>query len=260
MSDFQIVGMGAHNQAAAPYTANDGALFDGSADALTTTNTSGFADNKLMTISLWFKPDTAGTNSRLVGAAGPGHTTSQGRFSLQDIGGNWGLRFFIKNDINSPLGQFAEFDMSLNNDDTTWYHFMLSFDLANSSNRHTYLDNVSQGVSWSTYTDENIPWLSLDFSLGANGTGASNRYSGALQEVWIANQYIDLSNAANRAKFIDGSGKPVDLGTDGTGPTGTAPLFLMRNAYGTFEQDQSGRSNDFTVTGALADEGSSPSD
>ncbi len=49
-------------------------------------------------------------------------------------------------------------------------------------------------------------------------------------DFWVASgQYLDITTAPNIAKFISG-GKPVDLGADGSTPTGTAPPIFLRRA------------------------------
>ncbi len=54
-----------------------------------------------------------------------------------------------------------------------------------------------------------------------------------LADVYIApGQDLDLSITANRRKFIDGSGKPVSLGADGSIPTGTAPAIFLSIPHG----------------------------
>lgn len=72
---------------------------------------------------------------------------------------------------------------------------------------------------------------------------------------WGLGQYIDLTLTSNRRKFINSSGKPVDLGADGSTPTGTAPTFFLHRdaaaAASTFANDLSGHGNNFTITGTL---------
>jgi hypothetical protein len=75
---------------------------------------------------------------------------------------------------------------------------------------------------------------------------------------------FDLSIVANRRKFIDPLGKPVDLGATGSIPTGSPPAFFLRrapaDAPALFANDRSGNGNNFTITGALVNSPSSPTD
>jgi len=70
---------------------------------------------------------------------------------------------------------------------------------------------------------------------------------------------LDLSSTANRRKFISAEDKPVDLGSDGSTPTGTAPLIFLSNPTATW-QNNLGSGGNFNENGALTDAGDSPSD
>lgn len=74
--------------------------------------------------------------------------------------------------------------------------------------------------------------------------------------MWV-DQQIDFSVEANRRKFIDASGKPVD-------PAGAvaefgAPICLFSGNSSTFATNQ-GSGGAFTLTGSLTNAGTSPSD
>ncbi|MBT4049827.1 MAG: hypothetical protein HOE64_15900 [Nitrospina sp.] len=132
----------------------------------------------------------------------------------------------------------------------TLYHIVASWDLATSA-VHVYIDgvddspsiinNVNDFVDYSRATSE----IATDSNL--NGTSAmeiGNFY-------FNRSQYVDISIAANLAKFIDSRGNPVDLGSDGSTPTGTAPEVFLNNAVSTF-QNNLGSGGNYTVTsGAL---------
>jgi hypothetical protein len=48
-----------------------------------------------------------------------------------------------------------------------------------------------------------------------------------MAELYFAHEFLDFTNPANRAKFHDTNGKPVDLGTTGSLPTGSPPLLYL---------------------------------
>lgn len=74
-------------------------------------------------------------------------------------------------------------------------------------------------------------------------------------------QFLDISNPVNIAKFVDGSGKPVSLGVDGSTPTGTAPTIFGSGDATTFMQPNLGTGGTFTLTaGSLTNATTSPSD
>ena len=97
----------------------------------------------------------------------------------------------------------------------------------------------------------------------AAAVSAAQKWNGALADLYFApGQYLDFTVAANRAKFIS-SGKPVNLGADGSVPTGTTPqLFLHVGSTGVVGDFATnlGSGGDFTVTGAPALASDNPSD
>ena len=87
-------------------------------------------------------------------------------------------------------------------------------------------------------------------------------WNGDIAEVYYAQEYVDLSVQANREKFISGTGtgaKPVDLGNDGSIPTGTQPLIYFRGAKDTWNAGtNAGSGGDFTMSGAVVDSSNEP--
>ena len=108
--------------------------------------------------------------------------------------------------------------------------------------------------------DNAIDYTRPDWYVGHSG--GSDDYVGNLSELWFNNSYIDLSVVGNRRKWINSIGKPVDLLSDGSGPTGTQPLICFnKDTTATWHQN-SGSGGGFTVsTGSLSDSTTgSPSD
>jgi hypothetical protein len=88
--------------------------------------------------------------------------------------------------------------------------------------------------------------------------------NGCLAEFWLApGTYLDLTTAANIALFRGADGKPVDLGADGSLPTGSAPLIYLScrpgDAASAFATNR-GTGGDFTITGSLDVASTNPSD
>ncbi len=79
---------------------------------------------------------------------------------------------------------------------------------------------------------------------------------------WGLGQFMDLTVEANRRKFITAAGKPANLGSDGSTPTGIAPTIYLHKAPGddpvTFANDKSGNGNNFTIFGTLTNATSAP--
>jgi len=102
----------------------------------------------------------------------------------------------------------------------------------------------------------------LDFVIGGDTFG--DNLIGYLADTWIGvGQYLDWSVVGNRRKFMDAGGKPVDLGSDGSSPTGTAPAIFLSIPHGGTPANFAtnlGTGGNFSVTGALTLAPSSPSD
>lgn len=111
--------------------------------------------------------------------------------------------------------------------------------------------DISAGAFLLTFNGREFWFAGDPFDQYAEGDAA---------DIWIApGQFIDFSVEANRRKFISANGKPVDLGADGSTPTGTAPaVFFSGNASG-FAINK-GTGGDFTLTGSLTNASTSPSD
>ena len=136
---------------------------------------------------------------------------------------------------------------------TKWYNFLICVDTASSSNCKLYVNGIVQ--SWTVNTITNA-----DMNL-SNATGtclggqiesnvlSSAPFKGHYGNVFWTTEYINFGVEANRRKFYSPLQLPVDCGSDGTTPTGTAPAIYMRNdinAYGT----NAGTGGDFDTNGA----------
>ena len=94
-------------------------------------------------------------------------------------------------------------------------------------------DAAISGSTVDTSASFTIDWAGADattFSIFSHNGG--NNFLGDMAHFWFApGQYLDFSVEANRRKFISALGKPVDLGADGSTPTGVAPaIFFTGNA------------------------------
>src|SRR3546814_17811034 len=78
-------------------------------------------------------------------------------------------------------------------------------------------------------------------------------------DLWLdPGTYIDLSVTANRRKFVgSGAATSVDLGADGSTPTGTAPLVFLSGATADWHTNK-GAGGGFTENGALTDAATDP--
>lgn len=144
----------------------------------------------------------------------------------------------------------------------TWLHLLASWDLAAAAG-HLYVTDVSDLAAGSTLTNATIDYSGTNWSVGLDGAFTAGQLDACLAEMWFTQSYIDLSVTANRRKFISATGKPVFLGSDGSLPTGSAPLIYFHlddgEAVENFAVNRGGGGN-FTISGTLDTATTSPSD
>ena len=245
--DFTLTGTVARsgrgpNQYNAPYSD-----LDGSADFLERTSAlTGIADGKMFTFQCVFNTDVTTIGKTIFTIA----NSTTARFYLQlsagpginmDAYNSSGTRI-LESQIRLP--GFTSFVPGRN------YVLTVSIDLANTANRHVYVNGQAAGMNWYTYTNDNIDFLTATPRCYVGQTSTNTlRWDGDLGAVWFNTSYIDLSVPANLAKFVTGTGidaKPVDPGATGELPTGTSPLIYLP-MYGNNAGRNYGTGGAFTV-------------
>jgi len=133
-----------------------------------------------------------------------------------------------------------------NRTDQAWHHYLLSWDAGTPV---CYVDGVSETLVVTTNTSGVIDFA-IDDTASIGGRPPSGAYDmdGCISELWLLRgTAVDLSVQANREKFIDGSGNAVDLGSDGSTPTGEQPeLYWRGNIANDLKNEGSG--GDFTTS------------
>lgn len=208
----------------------------------------GSAVGKAFTYSIHFKDWAAVTSdSRLFNLRIDGNNF----FTIYDDGTN--LRVYSIYAGVVGLNVVAPSLLSIAN----WTHLIMSMDVTNASNRHIYVDDSPISPTYSTYSNRSIRLDGLP-NVGS-GYGNVDLFSGDMAEVWFDDQYLDISDSAVRRLFTDGSGKPVDLLADGSGPTGSAPLVFLSGETANWHTNK-GAGGGFTENGTLTTASTSPSD
>lgn len=142
-----------------------------------------------------------------------------------------------------------------------WLVVMASWNLATGAG-HFYVGHTEDMAASPTLVDADIDYTRANHSVGANPIGSS-KLNADLGDFWFGLGYIDLSVEANRLKFIDAMGKPIDLGSDGSKP-GVSPILFLHLGDGETPADNyainAGAGGGMTVNGALAVAVSSPTD
>ncbi len=210
----------------------------------------GATDSKLFTFSCWFYID-----KDLVPAVKSGSGPRIFTASDSLAGGDNQQVIFLQNDrINFVFMNASSTNIlactssaGISALHSGWHHVMASFDMANTVNRHLYVDGVSDLAVVTTYTNDTIDFTEADWAIGAVPSG-DLRYSGSLAELYFApGVYIDLSVEDNRRKFLSEYGRPAHLGEAGERPSGTIPLVYFRGDSITANR---GTGGNFTLTGS----------
>jgi hypothetical protein len=111
-----------------------------------------------------------------------------------------------------------------------WKNLLLSWQTSTTTGTLTV--NGSGTGSVSGFTGLSVPYAAnTPLVIGAN-PASSTPVNGCISEVYFApGQFLDFTNSSNVALFYSGSGHPVNLGSNGQAPTGTAPAVYWHGLY-----------------------------
>lgn len=128
------------------------------------------------------------------------------------------FRFFMQNCAAVPL-----LDMQSVGTYTSlsgWVHVLASWDLGNNK-ANLYINDVDDRAANPGILDGAICYASIKWGIGGLVDG---QLEADVADLYAAlGTYIDLSQTANRRKFIDEQKRPVFLGPGCVAPTGAAP-------------------------------------
>ena len=225
--------------------------FDGTNDYLLANSLTGAADSKTFTLSAWVWPSSA--NEVPIYAAARNNlgtvnfyvyvTNSQ---ELTILAYASGSTTQILN-VNLPASAFAK---------NTFNHLLISFDMASTSNRRIYINDVAVSPTYSVYT--NTPLLfSTNTYRNAVATEyifntANSKANGRLSNIFLDYTYRDLSITANRRLFITADLKPA------AGQAALNPILYLPMSDPTAPGVNAGTGGNFTLTGTIARSGRGP--
>jgi len=109
----------------------------------------------------------------------------------------------------------------------SWNHCVTSW---NGTSGKFFVNGVDQTNA--TFTNGTFPWTSGLRQYRVGGSSGSTMFNGAMAEFYLDDTYIDLTQASNRSKFYSGQNLPVDLGADGSKPTGAQPMVYFKLNWG----------------------------
>jgi len=223
--------------------------YNGSSDYLSSSTAFTGVDSTSFIFSAWIRLDGGNsTDMEIVGI-----TPANGGFIARRDSAN---KISISSSYGGSSGATI-LSSSTYTSSATWLHILCSW---NGTTGQLYINNSSD-LGSSTGGGNVMYYSAMTHNEVARSfPSPSGRYfNGALSEIYFApNQYLDFSNSANRAKFIL-AGKPVDLGSDGSTPTGVAPPLYMKNPAATAGTN-SGTGGNLTKNGSPTTASTSPSD
>lgn len=141
---------------------------------------------------------------------------------------NFALTVILQDTTLGTLTQFAGGSASaISWPSTCATNVLVSFDLTNASQRlQIYVNDIQIATSIGTPTTSTTPTFTAGETVAENGWGNdANQQSGYVSDVWFGStaSFVDLTVASNRRKFINADLTPVNLGSNGQTPFGTAP-------------------------------------
>lgn len=228
--------------------------FDGVNDYLEKTGayTSESATKQKGIISVWVKPSSLDSD-RLIGSSGSGNDYT---FIILNTDGTI---FFQNYNRPSPVGA------SLQSSPGAvvagqWNHILIWFD-PTVADGDIYVNDVNVTISRTfnvTTKSMSTTWSYLFRS----GSATPWTYTGDASDYYYNDsQALDFAIEANRRKFIDANGYPVDLGANGSLPTGSQPIVFLHLADGDAVSSYAtnkGYGGGMTLVGALTEASTKP--
>ena len=231
-----------------------GVNFDGSNDWLVRgsagTNFTGISDGTEITCSFWFKPVDSGGGSRRL------FTNSDDSFYIEQTDAE-----LINVFVGSTTGATLCFCRSSALSYDVWNHVAFSFD-AGTATPQLYINGSSDLTNIDTPATGTI---NLNSSTGTPSVGAAangaDKTTSDMADIWFGTTRLDWSDSAVMAKFRTVAGKPVNLGADGSTPTGSAPIgyFSRRDTVASSFATNKGTGGGMTINGTLTNSSTSPS-
>ena len=221
--------------------------FDGTTDLSRGADLTGLSGSDYVTWSYWYKIHAAGTPADFFLINQSEDVTlraaSQWQFESKGSGDDVDSKFSNPGGTSWP--------------DVVWHHVCVSIDTSSAANCHYFVDDSdATNYEGGNYSGANIPISSTNHWIGSDRNGSRSMLNMSIYELWVAwGQYLDVSVTSNRRKFIDASGAPVDLGSDGSEPTGTSPTIYMTGTPAEFVTNNGTGGNYSVQNGALIDVG-----
>lgn len=199
----------------------------------------GITDGKKGTVSFWFRSVAATGNQFILTNGGNSkegvtiyQSTTAINISLRDAS-----NFILW--LSSGPGSFEI---------GTLIHVFASWDLG-ANKADIYINGVNK-TGTPAITNSNIDYTAVNWKVGDRTNAANFQFKGDLGQLWFDTKYVDPSTDLNKF-YNNGS---VELGSDGSTPTGTSPKIFLNNSFSTW-QNNLGTGGNFSVVGSPDDAG-----
>tara|TARA_R100001129_G_scaffold150906_2_gene113066 strand:- start:617 stop:2767 length:2151 start_codon:yes stop_codon:yes gene_type:complete len=204
--------------------------FNGSNQNMASSSNLGFDTTRQYTVALSVYMDAYVSRTGFAFFGGASPSTFYGGIQWEESGGDTAFTVYAADgaaiinggpDSGYPVGANA------------WYNVLISCDLSSTSKRWYYVnDSVPSSLKWRTYNTSGSSNLALmnNCKIGSR-TNSSQYFDGRIGFLYVHQTYFDFSAEANRRKFFDAYGYPVDLGEDGSKPTGYQPHVYMNKGF-----------------------------
>lgn len=224
------------------YTAN-AVRFDGTADnLLNTAALTGAVDGKQGIMSFWFNMKG--------GDAADQQLFTSGAFNFfRTTGNKWRFTLPGAMDIQTTTSFTST---------SGWKHCLVAWNLG-STVAQLYISDVDDIAGGAVVLDATVDYTETLYVFGCDA-GGSKRINAEIADFYLnLATTLDLTNSANRRKFISAGGKPVDLGTNGATPTGSAPAIFFSGSTAAWHTNK-GAGGGFSSAETLTTATTSPSD
>jgi len=253
-----LIGGGGGGPAGPALLTVQGADFDGSNDYMGSQAAFASSDGNKILLSVWINVTSISTFSAIIGTnrtgiGDPGATVTTAGAVLFTANTDGSNKYYSVTDdetISASAG---------------WQHIIFQYS-SNPFYYNCYIDGSTSGTSTTNSAGSgfNMVNTGIEDQIGVMNT-ASYFFPGGMAELWISyGETYDVTVQSNREKFRSADGKPVDLGADGSAPTGTQPqaYFSLRegDSIGAFNTNKGSGANCTVHNGPLTISSSSPSD
>tara|TARA_Y100000310_G_scaffold167086_1_gene166802 strand:- start:304 stop:1068 length:765 start_codon:yes stop_codon:yes gene_type:complete len=240
-----VLGFGSGGAAAAT-----GAVrFDGSTYMERGADLNGNADSTVASYSFWYRYDDDQNDNDTTNI----FECDSNKFKFVNAAGGIAIEGRRASPSTRPLDVKISTD---HNDTTNWHHACGNLSTVAAASCALFVDDaLSEAYLFGDFDSNTIDFTQTDHTFGAKQNGIDPVVM-SFYDFWLdLGVWTDMENVTNRRKFIDGSGAPVDIGADGSTPTGSAPIVCFRGGAATFGTNV-GTGGAFSVSaGALIETG-----